>query len=217
MGLYCACDETVLPAQIDVTCPQDLDQIVKIAFQKPQVTPPFTTLGGTIDLAASWTALTAAVDDTKIILSPALSNVIIPASEGTFIGENSNESLNGLGYYLGEQNVVITGEINSAPQVVIDELAKLSCFSDPSLGQTQLTIFPFLRRQVGVSRVLAKGTGVADEYKGFEIYNFRVSSLGNEGYNAKTKYMISFTMQPDEFKRMEAVALAFNPLSLVNV
>ena len=215
MGLICSC-ESVLPNLVDVTCPQDLDQIVKLAFQLKQASAPFDS-SDTIDDVNSWNALLAASDATKIVLSPATANVTIPSSEGNFSAEDSNESVNGVGYYLGENIVKVTGEIHSPSQEVIDALNALSCYSDPSLGSSKLTAYFFLRRIKGVSRVVAKGTSVASEYAGFEIFNFRVSSLGSEGYNSKTKYMFSFTMQPDEWEGMELVSLGFNPLALANV
>lgn len=216
MGLSCVCPLGVLPNQIDLTCAVDLDQIVKIAFQKPQASAPFDATDpiGDVD---SWTAQLSADTDAKIVLSPALANVVINASEGAYVGENSNESVNGLGYYLGENNVRVTGEIHSASQDVIDALSELSCFSDVSLGSSKLTVYMFVRRIKGVSKVVAKSTAVAGEYKGFEVFNFRVSSVGSEGYQTKSKYMFSFDMQPDEWAGMELVTVAFNPLALANV
>lgn len=216
MALICDCPLGVLPSQIDNTCANDMDQVVKIAFQKPQSTAPFVTADPITDLD-SWTTLLASLTATKVVLSPAVANLVINGSEGAFIGENSNESVNGLGYYLGENNVRITGEFHSISQEIADELAKLSCFSDVTLGQSNLTAYLFLKRTKGVSRVSAKSTGVAGSYEGFEIFNFRISSLDNQGYQTKTKYMFSFDIQPDEWIGKEDVAVAFNPLALANV
>jgi hypothetical protein len=216
MALVCECPLGTLPNQIDVTCASDLDQIVKIAFQKPQASAPFITADPISDVD-SWTALLAASGDTKIVLSPATANVVIASSEAVYIGENSNESVNGLGYYVGENNIRVTGEIHSPSQDVIDALNELSCFSDVTLGSSQLTVFMFVRRIKGVSRVVAKSGASAGDYAGFQIFNFRVSSVGSEGYQTKSKYMFSFDMQPDEWQGMEIVQLGFNPLSLANV
>ena len=216
MGLICTCD-SVLPNLLDVSCPEDMDQVVKIAFQKLQSTAPFVdgvdTNIGDID---AWTALIGASDVTKITLSPALANVVIPPSEMVASGQDSNESVNGIGYNLGETNITVTGEIHSAPQAVIDAMDELSCYSDASLGQSNLTAFFFLRRIKGVSRVMAKAGTLTGDYSGFEIFNFRVSSPDNQGYNTKTKYMWSFTMQSDEWRGRELVSLEFNPLGLAN-
>jgi FtsZ-interacting cell division protein ZipA len=56
----------------------------------------------------------AAADITKVVMSPALSSAVIPMSESTFEGENSNDSLNGLGFYLGENNIRVTAMVVSA-------------------------------------------------------------------------------------------------------
>jgi hypothetical protein len=215
MALSCNCPLGVLPNQLDVTCATDLDQVVRLAFQKPQDSAPFNVTDpiGDVD---SWVALLSASDDSKIVLSPATANVTIPSSEGTFIGENSNESVNGLGYYLGENNVRVVGEIHSADQEVIDELKKLECYADASLGASLLTVYMFQRRIKGVSKVLAKKVD-EDEYRGFEIFNLRFSTVGSEGYQTKSKYMFSFDMQPDEWEAMKLIALQFNPLALANV
>lgn len=216
MGLICECT-SVLPNLLDVTCPEDMDQIVKMALQLKQTDAPFNSVDGAIGLVNSWNTLLAASDSTKIVLTPALANVVVPPSEGNFIGEDSNESVNGVGYYLGENIVKVTGEIHSANQAVIDAMDALSCYSDASLGSSNLTAYFFLRRIKGISRVVAKAGSTAGDYQGFEIFNFRISSPANEGYNTKTKYMFSFTMQPDEWKDRELVSLDFNPLALANV
>lgn len=216
MALVCECPLGTLPNQIDVTCATDLDQIVKLAFQKPQASAPFITADPIGD-ADNWTALLSASGNTKIVLSPATANVVIASSEPVYIGENSNESVNGLGYYVGENNIRITGELHSPSQDVVDALNELSCFSDVTFGASQLTVYMFVRRIKGVSRVVAKGSSTAGSYRGFQIFNFRVSSVGSDGYQTKSKYMFSFDMQPDEWKDMEIVSLAFNPLSLANV
>lgn len=216
MALICDCPLGALPNQIDNTCANDMDQVVKIMFQKPQAIAPFTTLAPITDVD-SWTALLSASGDTKVVLSPAVANMVITGSEGAFIGENSNESVNGLGYYLGENNVRVTGEFHSISQDVADALADLSCYSDVTLGASNLTVFLALRRIKGSSRVSAKATGTLGEYEGFEIFNFRISSFDNQGYQTKTKYMFSFDIQPDEWIGKEDVTVAFNPLSLANV
>lgn len=216
MALVCTCP-TVLPNLSDVTCPSDMDQVVKIAFQLKQASAPFNTVDGAITAANSWNILAAKSDATKIVYSPATANVVIPSSEGVFAGEDSNESVNGVGYYLGETLVKVTGELHSVPQEVVNALDELSCYSDATLGQSNLTAFLFLRRIKGTSRVVAKAGTSAGDYEGFEIFNFRISSVGSEGYNSKDKYMFSFTMLADEFRAKELVSLAFNPLSLANV
>jgi hypothetical protein len=218
MSLGCECPlPSVIPNQIDVACPVDFDQITRLAFQLNQgVTPSFVTAEPITDVD-SWTALLAASGATKVVLSPALSSAVIPMSEGTYEGENSNDSLNGLGYYLGENNIRFTAMVVSAPQSVMDALEALSCYSDTTLGSSKLTAFFMTRRIRGKAGILAKTGSAAGDYAGIEIFNFRVSSVGSEGYKAKNKYMIAFDMQPDELKGTELVKVDWNPLLLANV
>jgi len=218
MSLNCDCESlAILPNLLDTTCPEDYDQIVKIAFQITQPTEPFdgTTLQITDD--GDWATFATASDDTKIVFSPALANVVLPQSEGSYMGENSNESTNGLGYLLGENNTRITGDILSIKQEIADALADLSCYSDTTLGKSRLSVFLFTRRVRGKSGIIAKKGAAADSYRGLEVFNFRISSVGSEGYQAKNKYTFSFDMQPDELSGTEKVSVTWNPLNLVNV
>lgn len=214
--LNCICDElTILPNLLDNTCPQDFDAITKIAFQLSQPSAAFTSIDPITDVD-SWVALATAVDDTKIVFSPATANVVIPSSEANYMGENSNESVQGLGYLLGENNIRVTGQFHSISQESATAMESLSCYSDPSLGSSRLTAYLMTRRVRGRAGVIATKLA-ADQYVGIEIFNFRISSVGSEGYQAKNVYNFSFDIQPDSLAQIEKVSLAFNPLALANV
>lgn len=217
MSLNCDCESLgVLPNLLDATCPVDYDQIVKIAFQLRQADETFATATPITD-DSSWVTLATASDATKVVFSPALANVVIPSSEATYMGENSNESVNGLGYLLGEQNIRITGQIHSNEQKIADALSALTCYSDAALGTSNLTAFFFTRRVRGRSGVIAKAGDATGDYAGIPIFNFRLSSVGSEGYQAKNVYNFSFDLMPDELTGTEKVAITFNPLNLTNV
>jgi hypothetical protein len=214
--LNCECDSlAILPNLVDTTCPQDFDAITKIAFQLSQPSAAFTTLDPITDVD-SWVALATAVDDTKIVFSPATANVVIPSSEANFMGQNSNESVNGVGYFLGENNVEVTGQFHSIENSAAAAMEALSCYSDASLGSSRLTAYLMTRRVRGRAGVIATKLAT-DQYVGIEIFNFRISSVGSEGYQAKNVYNFSFTIQPDSLAQIEKVSLAFNPLALANV
>lgn len=216
MPLNCICSElTILPNLIDNSCPTDFDQVTRIAFQLSQPTASFSTLEPITDVD-SWVALATAVDDSKIVFSPATANVVIPPSEANFMGENSNESVNGVGYLLGENNITITGAFHSISQESATAMEKLSCYSDAAFGSSRLTAYLMTRRVRGRAGVIATKLDT-DEYVGIEIFNFRISSVGSEGYQSKNVYNFSFTIQPDSLAQIEKVSLAFNPLALANV
>lgn len=217
MALNCECEElNILPNLSNVTCPTDFDAVVRIAFQITQPSAPFTTATPITDLD-SWVDFATASDATKIVFSPATASVVIPNSEGSFIGENSNESVLGLGYYLGENNVKVTGQFHSIEQSAATAMENLSCYSDVALGASNLSAFLMTRRVRGRAGVIATKLDGADEYIGLEIFNFRISSVGSEGYQAKNTYNFSFDIQPDSLSLLEKVSVPFNPLSLANV
>jgi hypothetical protein len=96
-------------------------------------------------------------------------------------------------------------------------MESLSCYSDPSLGSSRLTAYLMTRRVRGRAGVVATKLAGADDYTGIEIFNFRISSVGSEGYQAKNVYNFSFDIQPDSLALIEKVSIAFNPLQLANV
>lgn len=217
MPLNCICDElTILPNLVDNTCPTDFDAITRIAFQLTQPTASFTSLVPITDVD-SWVAKATAVDDTKIVFSPATANVVIPSSEANYMGQNSNESVNGVGYLLGENNIEISGQFHSISQESATAMEALSCYSDAAFGASRLTAYMMTRRVRGRAGVIATKLAAADEYVGIEIFNFRISSVGSEGYQSKNVYNFSFTIQPDSLAQIEKVGLTFNPLALANV
>lgn len=217
MGLSCACPITAIPDLVDVTCPQDFDQVVKIAFTLSKSAADFTeVVGNEIDNETAWTTKLASVTDTKIQVSPALANFVVAPSEGAFIGGNDNSTVDGMAYYVGEDNVRVSFEIHSAPQAAINAMDALSCLSDATLGASRLTVFLLTRRIKGKSLVLAQPTGVAENFKGIQIYNFRISTVGIDGFNSKNKYMGSFDMKADEFRTISATQITFSPFALAN-
>lgn len=217
MGLACTCPLTAIPDLVDVTCPQDFDQVVKLAFTFKKAAADFTaTVGNEIDNETAWTTKLASATDTKIQVSPAIANLVVPPSEGAFIGGNDNSTVDGMAYYVGDDNVRVTFEIHSAPQAAINAMDDLSCLSDATLGASNLTVFMLTRRIKGKSLVLAKPAGAVDEYNGIPIYNFRISTVGVDGYNSKNKYMGSFDMKAEDFRDIVATQVTFSPFALAN-
>src|SRR5688572_8815374 len=116
----------------NVACPQKIGQIQKFIFQRKghvfdvAATPtpnPITAL-------ASWTPLLSAVDETKVVITPWLQNVVIPAPEAVTKGGGDNSTLNGRELVVGETNPVVTGEMRNVPGNVIAALKGLTCYAD---------------------------------------------------------------------------------------
>jgi hypothetical protein len=110
-------------------CPESFGQIQKIAFQrlrKADGTKNSFTSQNSILLKASWTALMAASDGTKIVLSP---YVQAPTNEAgsprTFGG--GNETLGGVEIIIGREPTTFSAVIRSVQQSVIKAMKDLQC------------------------------------------------------------------------------------------
>lgn len=119
---------TTIPSE---TCAQNFGQIQKIIFQriyngaaKNSITDGTST--GNAGLLASWTALKAATDDTKIVVSPFIES---PADDGgdarTYGG--GNETLNGIEQVIGANPVGFTCRMNGKKQDIVAAMKKLMC------------------------------------------------------------------------------------------
>lgn len=210
MSVICSCPlPTALTAVGTFDCPEKLDQVVRLAFQRKQATPTFDgTAGNDITVEADWNTRIAAVDNTKIVLSPFISGLTFPNSESIVNGGGDNTTVFGLPEYQGEGNITVEATLKDAPANIVDALDLLSCESKAQAGKAGLTAFFFNR----FSQIMHGAN-----FDAFEIYNFRLSSMGSEGYNASNVHMIRFDLvnSPDCWDRGKTlVTPAFDPLTL---
>lgn len=194
---------TTLPTIPANDCTPDLGQVIKIAFQKIQTTPSFTST--TILAQGTWTPLLAAIDATKVIISPTLHSLVIPQSEGIFEAGNDNSTAFGIREYKGEQNVTVTAMLRSPNPAVVAELRKLT--TDAKIpGVTSIWAYFF-----GANNRITAGTSSG---AGIPIYNFRISSMGSEGYKAKNMYQVSFDLRDVWSNDVKTFIASFDPIML---
>lgn len=130
MSLVCQCPAAAAITTIPkVTCPENFGQIQKVAFQrlvKADGTKNSFTSTAAIGLKASWTALLAATDGGKIVVSPYIN---APADSGGDARKTSggNDDLGGIAEVLGGNPVVFDGQLRSVPQSVIKAMKELQC------------------------------------------------------------------------------------------
>ena len=130
MSLVCQCPAAAALTTIPkVTCPENFGQIQKVAFQrltKADGTKNSFTSSASILLLASWTALLAATDGSKIVVSPYIN---APADSGGDARKTSggNDDLGGIAEVLGGNPVVFDGQLRSVPQSVIKAMKELQC------------------------------------------------------------------------------------------
>jgi len=217
MGLSCACPITTLPTLSNVICPVDFDQIVKLGFTLAKSSPDFTAeVGMEITNESAWITLLSEAGANKLQVSPAIANLTIPSSEMSAIGGNDNSTVDGMRYYVGEDNVTVAFEIHSATPAVISAMDDLACLSDATLGGSQLTVYMLSRAIRGRSTVIAKAGAATDTYKGIPVFNVRFSTVGSEGYNSKNKYMGSMDFKANDLREIVTKQVEFSPFALVN-
>ena len=130
MSLVCQCPAAAALTTIPkVTCPENFGQIQKVAFQrltKADGTKNSFTSSASILLKASWTALLAAADGSKVVVSPYIN---APADSGGDARKTSggNDDLGGIAEVLGGNPVVFDGQLRSVPQSVIKTMKDLQC------------------------------------------------------------------------------------------
>lgn len=130
MSLFCQCPAANALETIPVVnCPENFGQIQKVAFQrltKADGTKNNFSATAAITTKASWTALLAAADSSKIVVSPYIN---APADSGgdARMSSGGNDDLGGIPEVLGGEPVQFTGSMRSVPQSVIKAMKELQC------------------------------------------------------------------------------------------
>lgn len=130
MSLVCQCPAAASLTTIpNVACAENFGQIQKVAFQrlvKADGTKNSFTSTASILLKASWTALLAAADGSKVVVSPYIN---APADGGgdARMSSGGNDDLGGVPEVLGGEPVQFTGQIRAVSQSVIKAMKSLQC------------------------------------------------------------------------------------------
>ena len=205
--LTCQCPAAAALTTIpNVTCPENFGQIQKIAFQrlrKADGTRNSFTNAAAITALASWTALLAAADGSKIVVSP---YVNAPADSGGDARRTSggNDDLGGMSEVLGGNPVQFDGQFRSIPQSVIKALKELQCEANAS------NLGVFLFDENGKIEAIKDGDNI---YSPIPIRSLFIGSKIHGNFDAKDSNAISW-MYPDNYSdNLTIVAPEFNPLT----
>jgi hypothetical protein len=194
-------------------CPESFGQIQKIAFQrlrKADGTKNSFTSQNSILLKASWTALMAASDGTKIVLSP---YVQAPTNEAgsprTFGG--GNETLGGVEMIIGREPTTFSAVIRSVQQSVIKAMKDLQCEAQAdNLGV-------FLIDENGAVECV-KDESAANTFYPIPIRSLFVGDKSHGGLEAPDSNAIQFAFLPNYSDNLSIqVPTDFNPLTDLNV
>ena len=210
----CTCPAAAALTEIpSAGCPESFGQIQKIAFQrlrKADGTKNSFTSQNSILLKASWTALMAASDGTKIVLSP---YVQAPTNEAgsprTFGG--GNETLGGVEIIIGREPSTFSAVIRSVQQSVIKAMKDLQCEAQAdNLGV-------YLIDENGAVECV-KDESAANTFYPIPIRSLFVGDKSHGGLEAPDGNAIQFVFLPNYSDNLSIqVPTDFNPLTDLNV
>lgn len=210
MSLICQCPAAAAIATIpNVTCPENFGQIQKVAFQrlrKADGTKNSFTNAASILLKASWTALLAAADGSKIVVTPYIN---APADSGgdARMTSGGNDDLGGVAQVLGGNPVQFDGSLRSIPQSVIKTMKSLQC--EANAGNLGVFLFD----ENGKIEAIKDATD-ADTYYPIPIRALFIGSKIHGNFDAKDSNAISW-QYPDNYSDDLAILAPtdFNPLT----
>lgn len=187
-------------------CGTTFGQISKIGIQKIQASPSFSD--STIALKATWTPLLAASAGTKIVLTPMISNFIIPQSDVKAEGGGDNTTVNGIRNVIQLNTVTASGKLLNINEDTKAALQALFPFSKaPMAGATLLWAY-FITT---AGNVIYKKGG-----EGFPIYNLIVTDPAAEGFGKDNSFGFSFDLEGGWSDNFAMVASDFKPLTFKN-
>lgn len=217
MSLVCQCPAaSALTTIPNVQCSENFGQIQKVAFQRLRKangtinsftgTTGSTTPVDNIKLLASWTALLAAADGSKIVVSPYIN---APADSGgdARMSSGGNDDLGGIAEVLGGNPVQFDGQLRSIPQSVIKVMKELQC--EANAGNLGVFLFD---ENGNIQAVRDQTT--ATTYYPIPIRALFIGSLIHGNFDAKDSNAISW-QYPDNYSDDLVIVKPsdFNPLT----
>ena len=210
MSLICQCPAaaamTTIPA---VNCPENFGQIQKVAFQrlrKADGTKNSFTNAAAITALASWTALLAAADGSKIVVSPYINAPADSGGDARRTG-GGNDDLGGISQVLGGNPVQFDGSLRSIPQSVIKVMKELQC--EAAAGNLGVFLFDENGKIEAIQDATTQTT-----YYPMPIRSLFIGSKIHGNFDAKDSNAISW-LYPDNYSdNLKIVTPAdFNPLT----
>lgn len=201
--MECACPKPAALKTIPkATCPENIGQIQKIIFQRPGFVFDSSD-DSDYTLLASWTPLLTAVDDTKIVVTPWLENVIIPQSEPITEGGGDNTTLNGRAINVGETNPLMTGNYRMIQSAIVDAMKALGC--------EDLVMYFINEFDQLVVKNVSSPLSPLVKVTGIPCFGAFFSDLGNEGKNTQDKGNFSIGMDYGWRSNIVIAKPAFSP------
>lgn len=209
-ALLCTCPQSAATETIpSFTCPENWGQLQKFIIQRRKNGAIENVIVDATDdptVLATWTSLKAAVDSTKIQVSPYfVSGTLEP---GDMIEEGGgNDSIGGIADNVGTNPTPFTGRFKSMPQTIIKAIKKYAC-------ESELSIFFINERNQIIGRTSDPATNA--DFKGFPIRSFFCSDLGGTGFGVSNFNNFKWQFLPDWSDDARLVTPAFDALALLS-
>ena len=210
MSLICQCPAAAAITTIpNVACPENFGQIQKVAFQrlrKADGTKNSFTNSASILLKASWTALLAAADGSKVVVSPYINAPADSGGDARRTG-GGNDDLGGISEVLGGNPVQFDGSMRSVPQNVIKIMKELEC--EANAGNLGVYLFD----ENGKIEAIQDETTQTTHYP-IPIRSLFIGSKIHGNFDAKDSNAISW-LYPDNYSDQLKIVTPtdFNPLT----
>lgn len=219
--MLCNCPAAASLTAIPCTdCPEQFGQIQKVAFQrlrgsdgKLNYWTGSTSSNSAILTLAGWQAKMAAVDSSKVVLSP---YIYAPTQEGgaarTFGG--GNESLGGIEEIIGAEPTTFTAQLRSEPQTTIAILKELIC--EAKVGNLGIYLFDEYGRIECIVKdtVQTEGSDAVPTAYPIPIRGFFVGDKIHGNLESPDSNAIQWAFPPNYSDNLKIlVPTDFNPLS----
>ena len=205
MSLYTDCGTGVLvtiPAEI---CPESFGQATKAFVTKRLNGTALNQIDITVanehTLLATWQALKAATDATKIAITPRMAGATMPEPEIRTFG-SGNETELGIPINLGENFSSFNARFLGKRQDIIKEMKKLT-------GDLAVYLVDHLGRIMGV----VDDQDAPTYLRPIPILNFAVTSKQLGGYDAPDANAVGWSFLPNWSDDTKIFKPAFNPLT----
>lgn len=207
----CSCPAAASLTDIPVVkCAEGFGQIQKIAFQRLTDDAGAKTgfkAAAAITKKASWTALIAATDSTKIVISPIVENPTSEPGEARTTG-GGNDTPGGIEKVIGTQPTSFTGVFRNIPQSVIKVMKKLQC----EAASRNLGVYLF--DEAGNIEAIADPDTDGNYYP-IPIRSLFISDKGHGGLEAEDSNNISWSFEPNYSDDLKIIVPEdFNALDL---
>jgi len=208
-ALLCGCppDAAVTDIPVDA-CLERWGQLQKFIIQRRKNgTVENTIVDATDDptLLATWTSLKAAVDSTKVQVSPYMVSVAVEAGEARESG-GGNDSIGGIADVIGRNPSTFTASFKDIKQTIVAALKTYEC-------EKELAIIFINEHGQLIGRTSDPATNL--DFKGFPIRSFFCSDKSPGGFDNNDINNLKWSFLPNWSDNTRIVTPVFDALTAI--